>query len=182
MESSIRDIFIFWKLNWGVENYHTLFKKWCLGAIYHILTVAHIHIIYILYTYYIHIIYILYTYYIHIIYILYTYYIHIKAFLYHLWHMLHSTYSWQRRTSSSCSASWTMAARATSRARISWRCRPWMRQTSRSTTCRSFVDGNAAGCIRNMSGKCLEYIYIYIYLYTRNIDILHIDIWNITYM
>ena len=70
MESSIRDIFIFWKLNWGVENYHTLFKKWCLGAIYHILTVAHIHIIYILYTYYIHIIYILYTYYIHIIYIL----------------------------------------------------------------------------------------------------------------
>ena len=27
MESSIRDIFIFWKLSWGLENDNTLFKK-----------------------------------------------------------------------------------------------------------------------------------------------------------
>jgi hypothetical protein len=33
MESSIRDIFIFWKLIWGLENDNTLFKNWWLGAI-----------------------------------------------------------------------------------------------------------------------------------------------------
>ena len=27
MESSIRDIFIFWKLSWGLENDNTLFKQ-----------------------------------------------------------------------------------------------------------------------------------------------------------
>ena len=27
MESSIRDIFIFWKLSWGLDNDNTLFKK-----------------------------------------------------------------------------------------------------------------------------------------------------------
>ena len=27
MESSIRDIFIFWKLSWGLENDNTLFKN-----------------------------------------------------------------------------------------------------------------------------------------------------------
>ena len=27
MESSIRDIFIFWKLSWGLENDNTFFKK-----------------------------------------------------------------------------------------------------------------------------------------------------------
>ena len=27
MESSIRDIFIFWKLSWGLENDNTLFRK-----------------------------------------------------------------------------------------------------------------------------------------------------------
>jgi len=27
MESSIRDIFIFWKLTWGLENDNTVFKQ-----------------------------------------------------------------------------------------------------------------------------------------------------------
>ena len=42
MENSIRDIFTFLKLSWGLENDNTLFKNWWLGAIYQILTVADI--------------------------------------------------------------------------------------------------------------------------------------------
>ena len=67
MESSIRDIFIFWKLSWGLENdnalfktrtclytktwkNNTLFKNWWLGTMCQILTVTHKYIyIYITY-------------------------------------------------------------------------------------------------------------------------------------